>query len=126
MAYGGFVISRYKLAVSLDDRVLINSKMLDNESFFQGLLMKMVIEGFGQHKIELDSESVKYIDTCLVKEYTICSRRQRYSRNSRLTKTFKDDTRNLFSIHFGHSKENTTNKSLTHFATTFKSRTSPR
>jgi type I restriction enzyme R subunit len=29
----------------------------------------MVIGSFGKNKIELDPESAKYINTCLVKEY---------------------------------------------------------
>ena len=52
-----------------DDKVLLNTRMLDNEGFFQGLMMKMVIEGFGKTKIELDPDSARYINTCLVKEY---------------------------------------------------------
>ncbi|MCX6353004.1 MAG: DEAD/DEAH box helicase family protein [Bacteroidetes bacterium] len=57
------------IKIQVDDKVLINTKMLDNESFFQGLLMKMVIEGFGKNKIELDPDSARYINSCLIKEY---------------------------------------------------------
>ena len=53
----------------VDDKVLINTKMLDNESFFQGLLMKMVIDSFAKNNIELDPDSAKYINSCLTKEY---------------------------------------------------------
>lgn len=53
----------------VDDRVLINTQMLNNESYFGQLMIGMVIGGFGKNKIELDPESAKYINTCLVKEY---------------------------------------------------------
>jgi type I restriction enzyme, R subunit len=43
--------------------------MLKNEAYFQGQLMTMVFNSFGKNKIELDLESAKYINTCLVKEY---------------------------------------------------------
>jgi len=52
-----------------DDKVLINTKLLDNESYFNGLMMKMVIENFSKTKIDLDPESAKYINNCLVREY---------------------------------------------------------
>jgi type I restriction enzyme R subunit len=53
----------------VDDKVLFNTQMLNNESYFERLLMQMVIGGFSKNKIELDPESAKYINTCLVKEY---------------------------------------------------------
>ncbi len=53
----------------IDDKVLINTQMLNNEAYFQGQLMTMVFNSFGKNKIELDPESAKYINTCLVKEY---------------------------------------------------------
>ncbi len=43
--------------------------MLNNESYFDKLLLQMVIGSFGQHKIQLNPESAKYINACLVKEY---------------------------------------------------------
>lgn len=52
-----------------DEKVLINTQMLNNEGYFEKLLMQMVIGSFGKHQIELDPESAKYINTCLVKEY---------------------------------------------------------
>lgn len=53
----------------VDEKVLINNQMLNNESYFDKLMIQMVIGGFNQHKIELDPESAKYINACLVKEY---------------------------------------------------------
>jgi type I restriction enzyme, R subunit len=52
-----------------DEKVIINKKLLDNESYFEKLLIQMVIGGFQKTKIELDPESAKYINNCLVKEY---------------------------------------------------------
>jgi type I restriction enzyme, R subunit len=53
----------------VDEKVLINTQMLKNESYFDKLLIQMVISSFSKNKIELDPESAKYINTCLVKEY---------------------------------------------------------
>jgi type I restriction enzyme R subunit len=53
----------------VDEKVLINTQMLNNESYFDKLLIQMVIGSVGKNKIELDPESAKYINTCLVKEY---------------------------------------------------------
>lgn len=52
-----------------DERVLTNSKLLDNESYFEKLMIQMIVEGFDKTKINLDPESAKYINNCLVKEY---------------------------------------------------------
>lgn len=53
----------------VDDKVLINTQMLNNESYFEKLLIQLVISSFGKNKIELDPEAAKYINSCLVKEY---------------------------------------------------------
>ena len=52
-----------------DEKVLINTKLLENESFFNGLLMQMVVRSFSKNKIELEPESARYINNILVKEY---------------------------------------------------------
>ena len=52
-----------------DDNLLINTKLLDNESYFEQLLIQMVIGNFNKSKIDLDPDSAKYINSCLVKEY---------------------------------------------------------
>jgi len=52
-----------------DDKVLINSKLLDNESYFDKLMIQIVIGSFGKNKMELDPASAKYINGLLVKEY---------------------------------------------------------
>jgi len=52
-----------------DEKVLLKTKLLDNESYFEGLMMKTVFDSFDKSKIELEPESAKYINNCLVKEY---------------------------------------------------------
>ena len=52
-----------------DEKVLINSKLLNNESYFEKLLMQMVIDNFSKTKIKLESESAKYINNLIAKEY---------------------------------------------------------
>ena len=53
-----------------DDKVLMNSKVLENEGYFNSLLMPMVIGGFEKMaKIELDAETARYINSCVVQEY---------------------------------------------------------
>lgn len=53
----------------VDEKVLINTKLLDNESYFEKMMIPMVIGSFDKLKIELEPESAKYINNCLVKEY---------------------------------------------------------
>ncbi len=53
----------------VDDKVLMNSKLLDNEGYFDGLMMKLVLGNFGKSSIKLEAESAKYINSCLVREY---------------------------------------------------------
>lgn len=53
----------------VDERVLINNKLLDNEAFFQGFVIKDVIKSFSKTGVKLDADSAKYINNCLVKEY---------------------------------------------------------
>lgn len=52
-----------------DEQVLINKQMLNNESYFEKLLLKMVYEGFEKIKINLESESARFINALLAKEY---------------------------------------------------------
>ncbi|MEZ4777705.1 MAG: type I restriction endonuclease [Bacteroidia bacterium] len=58
-----------KIKTLTDDKLLNNAKILDNEGYFQGLLIKFVVEGFGNNKIPIDPDSARYINTCLAKEY---------------------------------------------------------
>lgn len=52
-----------------DDKVLINTKLLENEGYFTSLLMPMVIGGFSKVKIDLEPASARFINTCVTKEY---------------------------------------------------------
>jgi len=52
-----------------DEKVLTNSQMLNNESFFNGFMQPLVIKGFKKNKIKLDSQSSEYINGYVVKEY---------------------------------------------------------
>ena len=53
----------------VDDKVLINANVLNNESYFDRLMIQTVISNFTKSKIPLDSDSAKFINGCLVKEY---------------------------------------------------------
>ena len=52
-----------------DEKVLINTKLLNNESYFEQLMIQMVIKGFEKTTIDLEPDTAKYINNCIVKEY---------------------------------------------------------
>ncbi len=53
-----------------DGVVLQNTKILNNEGYFDNLMIKNVIQQFkNKHSIPLDAESSKYINKLVVKEY---------------------------------------------------------
>ena len=52
-----------------DDKVLLNNNLLNNESYFDKLMMQMVLKSFTKTNIKLEPESAKYINSCVVKEY---------------------------------------------------------
>lgn len=52
-----------------DERVLINTKLLNNESYFEQLMMQMVVMGFEKTNINLELDTANYINHCIVKEY---------------------------------------------------------
>lgn len=53
----------------VDDKVLINTRMLNNEGYFTGFLMPKIVEGFSKVRIELEPEPADYINLCVAKEY---------------------------------------------------------
>jgi type I restriction enzyme R subunit len=53
----------------VDDKVLINTRLLESEAFFRGIVMNDVIKSFGKTGVKLDGESAKYVNNCLVEEY---------------------------------------------------------
>jgi type I restriction enzyme, R subunit len=52
-----------------DDVILKNRMVLENEGYFNGLLMPFVIDGFEKVRVELEPESAKFINACLAREY---------------------------------------------------------
>ena len=58
------------LKKDVDKQILLNSKMLDNESFVDKMTVRLVIDQFkNKHHIPLDANSSKYINGLVVKEY---------------------------------------------------------
>lgn len=52
-----------------DDKILINTKLLDNEGYFGQSMNQIVLGSFSKNKIDLNLEKIKYINNCLVSEY---------------------------------------------------------
>ena len=52
-----------------DEKVLINSQMLNNESYFEKLLLQMVYSGFEKIKVNLETDAARFINGLLAKEY---------------------------------------------------------
>ncbi len=52
-----------------DGKVLINAKLLNNESYFNDLMMQMVVSSFENTDIKLEPESARYINNCVTREY---------------------------------------------------------
>lgn len=53
-----------------DEEVLRNTKMLENESYFNGMMMQTLVKEFKeQQKIELDPETSEFINKLVVTEY---------------------------------------------------------
>ncbi|MEA5429216.1 type I restriction endonuclease subunit R [Arcicella lustrica] len=52
-----------------DDKVLLNTKMLNNENYFEQMVLKTVIQGFKQTSIKLDPDSARFVNKAVVKEY---------------------------------------------------------
>ncbi len=52
-----------------DEKVLVNTKLLNNESYFEKLMIQLVIESFMKSNINLEPDIAKFINSCIVKEY---------------------------------------------------------
>lgn len=52
-----------------DERVLLNTRLLDNESYFSQQLNQLMIGSFDRIKVALEPESVWFINGLLVREY---------------------------------------------------------
>jgi type I restriction enzyme R subunit len=57
------------IKTQVDEKVLINNQLLNNESYFEQLMIVNVIRTFDEAKIKLDVESSKFIGNLLMKEY---------------------------------------------------------
>lgn len=53
----------------VDQRLLINTKLLNNEAYFARFVMQDVMKSFDKTPVKLDAETANYINNCLVKEY---------------------------------------------------------
>lgn len=53
-----------------DEQILLNSNLLNNEGYFDQMMTNFVINNFiKKNKIELDPDTTRYINQCVVKEY---------------------------------------------------------
>lgn len=52
-----------------DEQVLQNARLLDNDAYFDKMVMPMVIDGFDKAKIKLDPETAHFINSCVTQEY---------------------------------------------------------
>ena len=58
-----------EIKIVTDERVLQNSQILKNESYFNAEVGSKIIKQFNLRGIELNVDSVKYINNLIVKEY---------------------------------------------------------
>lgn len=58
-----------KIKKQTDEKVLINTRLLQNEGFFTNMLMPSVVNGFVKIASNLDPETSRYINDCIAKEY---------------------------------------------------------
>ncbi|MCC7117984.1 MAG: type I restriction endonuclease subunit R [Anaerolineales bacterium] len=52
-----------------DEKVLLNTNLLNNDGFFSGLVMQLLVNSFDRIKIPLEPDSAKFINNLLVREY---------------------------------------------------------
>ncbi len=52
-----------------DEKILLNNRLMENEGFFEQMMIKIVIGSFDKNNIELEPETAKYINTNLTREY---------------------------------------------------------
>lgn len=56
--------------IDADEKVLSNTDMLNNESYFERMMITNVIKRFkDEQKIELNADATKYINKLVVNEY---------------------------------------------------------
>jgi type I restriction enzyme R subunit len=58
------------LKKEVDEHILQNSNMLENESFVEKMMVRLVIDQLkNKHHLDMDAETAKNINTMIVKEY---------------------------------------------------------
>jgi type I restriction enzyme R subunit len=57
------------IKAGVDEKVLLNEALLNNESYFAGMVMPNVIQSFDKMKVQLAPDSAHYINGLLVREY---------------------------------------------------------
>lgn len=57
------------IKLEADEKVLINSHQLDNESYFEHLMMGIVLRNFKKVNPQLEPDSAKFVNKHVVKEY---------------------------------------------------------
>ena len=58
------------LKKEVDAQILQNSKMLENESFVEKMIVRLIIDQLkNKHQLNLDAEQAKTINAIMVKEY---------------------------------------------------------
>ncbi len=57
------------IKLEADEKVLINNHQLDNENYFNGLMMQIVLRNFKKINPQLEPDSAKYVNKHVVKEY---------------------------------------------------------
>ena len=57
------------IKLEADEKVLINNRQLDNENYFNGLMMQIVLKNFKKINPQLEPDSAKYVNKHVVKEY---------------------------------------------------------
>lgn len=57
------------IKLEADEKVLINSRQLDNENYFNSLMMQIVLRNFKKVNPQLEPDSAKYVNKHVVKEY---------------------------------------------------------
>jgi len=53
-----------------DEKVLVNHRLLDNEGYFSQMMMQLVLQGFSKNIPALTPDAARFINLCVVKEYT--------------------------------------------------------
>lgn len=53
-----------------DEKVMLNNRIMDNEAFFDQMIMRTVIQGFKKTSIKLELDSARFVNHAIVTEYT--------------------------------------------------------